>query len=381
MATDWYSPSGWPATNAPGASSPARAEFALIQTAMNKLPAITGATAGAAVVINGSGTALTTTTGALALAGNLTTTGAFNTTFVQQATATFTLPAATDTLVGRASTDTLTNKTFDTAGAGNVFKINGTAISANTGTGSNVLATSPTITTPTISGHFTAEGVTTTGATGTGNLVFATSPTFGGSITVANSAGMFGDASVLPYGMTASHQAQITGANSNNYSVNLQNTTTGTTQQVAQLQLSAAAPNNGTAWFWQCIDSLATRGTFLSNGGLANFSANNTNLSDARVKPSFEQYTNEQLDALQAGFCAVDWGRFKYEDQSHDDWNHGYTAQGVQKAFADVAPELVDTWVDGKHLAVYNEDLKNISHALLARLLKDVAELKSSLGR
>lgn len=49
----------------------------------------------------------------------------------------------TDTYIGRATTDTLTNKTFDTAGTGNVFKINGTAISTNTGTGANVLNTAP----------------------------------------------------------------------------------------------------------------------------------------------------------------------------------------------------------------------------------------------
>lgn len=44
------------------------------------------------------------------------------------------------------STNTLTNKTFDTAGTGNVFKINSTQISAITGTGSAVLAISPTFT-------------------------------------------------------------------------------------------------------------------------------------------------------------------------------------------------------------------------------------------
>jgi len=61
-------------------------------------------------------------------------------------TAVLSLPAATDTLVGKATTDTLTNKTFDTAGTGNSFKINGTAITAVTGTNAVVLKDKPELT-------------------------------------------------------------------------------------------------------------------------------------------------------------------------------------------------------------------------------------------
>lgn len=56
-----------------------------------------------------------------------------------------------DTVAGAATTDVFTNKTFDTAGSGNVFKINGNGISTVTGTGSvAVLQTSPSLITPNI---------------------------------------------------------------------------------------------------------------------------------------------------------------------------------------------------------------------------------------
>lgn len=57
----------------------------------------------------------------------------------------------TTTVVGgitASSVDTLTNKTYDTAGTGNIFKINGTQITTKTGTGAAVLANSPTLVTP-----------------------------------------------------------------------------------------------------------------------------------------------------------------------------------------------------------------------------------------
>ena len=76
-------------------------------------------------------------------------------------TVTLSLPAATDTLMGKATTDTMTNKTLDTAGTGNVLKINGTTVSAVTGTGSVVLGTSPTIATPVLNGTPTGTGVAT----------------------------------------------------------------------------------------------------------------------------------------------------------------------------------------------------------------------------
>lgn len=160
-------------------------------TTVNKVT-ITQPAAGATLTIpNGvtltgpaaSGTAMTlgnaeTVTGAKTFnSGNLILAGATSGTTLLNATAiasgTVTVPAVTDTLVGKATTDTLTNKTFDTAGAGNSLLINGLAATANTGTGAVVRATSPALVTPALGTP--ASGVMTnvtglpltTGVTGT----------------------------------------------------------------------------------------------------------------------------------------------------------------------------------------------------------------------
>ena len=89
---------------------------------------------------------------------------------------TITLPNATGTVVLKDSTDTLTNKTFDTAGTGNSFSINGTAISAVTGTGSAALSASPTFT-----GTVGAAALTTTG-----NVIVGGDLTVNGTTTTLN---------------------------------------------------------------------------------------------------------------------------------------------------------------------------------------------------
>lgn len=136
----------------------------LIEDGFDLLPTLPG-TAGTAVILNGGGTGFTTTTGALALAGNFTTTGAFNTTLIQQASVSLTLPAVSGTLATLAGTETLTNKTLTTP-----------TITSPVVTGGTF--TSPTLVTPALgtpaSGVLTNCTGTATGLTAGSATVLAT---------------------------------------------------------------------------------------------------------------------------------------------------------------------------------------------------------------
>jgi hypothetical protein len=72
----------------------------------------------------------------------------------------------------------------------------------------------------------------------------------------------------------------------------------------------AAAPNDTTRFFLNCADNAALRATIRSNGGLANFSANNANLSDRNAKKDISP-------AADTWDCIKEWEivNYRYKDQ------------------------------------------------------------------
>ena len=111
MRISYYTHGGYPATGSVASSSGLRAELDSITAGFDKLPSFTG-NANKPVVINAGETALSTAGGSLILGGNLTTSGAFTTTFAQGANITLTLPLVDGTVATLAGTETLTNKTI-----------------------------------------------------------------------------------------------------------------------------------------------------------------------------------------------------------------------------------------------------------------------------
>ena len=121
---------------------------------------------------------------------------------------------------------------------------------------------------------------------------------------------------------------------------------------------SAAAPNDTGKSFLFCADNSATRADIRSNGGLANYSANNVNLSDAREKTNVE-LAGSYLDKI----CAIPVKTFNYIDQNRED-DDGLTLGVIAQDVQAIAPELVteSDWGTEDNpkmrLSIYQTDLQ-----------------------
>ena len=162
----------------------------------------------------------------------------------------------------------------------------------------------------------------------------------------------------LLVGATSGFSDKISGFNATNsgWAVSGNNSTTTGSKYGIISRFTAAAPNDTNSFFYFGNDNAATRFYVLANGGIANYSANNVNLSDQRMKKDI-QLAGSYLDKI----CAIPVKTFLYNDQTDEELNLGVIAQDVDA----VAPELIDHsgWKDKDgeatdYLSIYQTDLQ-----------------------
>jgi hypothetical protein len=148
------------------------------------------------------------------------------------------------------------------------------------------------------------------------------------------------------------------------------------------IQYTAANKNNTGNPFLYCTDNSGTTLRFevRSNGGIANFQANNVSLSDIRTKKDIAP-----LESYWDKFKAIEIVKFKYKDQTHDDFNIGVIAQQVEE----IAPEFVDvdgwdskdTLNDEPLKSIYTADLYHATIKVLQEAMAKITELEEKLER
>ena len=118
------------------------------------------------------------------------------------------------------------------------------------------------------------------------------------------------------------------------------------------INFDGRTPNDNQSYFWSASDTTNTKGAFYSNGGLANYSANNVNLCDEREK--------KNIEAIESTWsCLKNWElkKFHYnEDDDADDKRYGVIAQQV----ALHCPEVISDWVKQRAQDAVLDDDGNI---------------------
>jgi ribosomal protein L35AE/L33A len=148
-------------------------------------------------------------------------------------------------------------------------------------------------------------------------------------------------------------------------------------EEMLRMVYSQWTPNNSSSWFIYANDLSAARFYVRSDGGIGNYQANDVNLSDIRTKKDITP-----LGSYWDKFKAIEMVKFKYKDQTHDDFNIGVIAQQVEK----VAPEFVDvdgwgdTPKDGVPLkSIYTADLHHATIKVLQEAMAKIEDLQNQL--
>jgi hypothetical protein len=163
-----------------------------------------------------------------------------------------------------------------------------------------------------------------------------------------------------------------------NLPVSIQNITTAENYEDSNLDIyfTNVSPNNTDSTFISCVDTTDARFILWTNGGIGNFQSNDVDLSDERTKNSI---TN--LESYWDKIKNIEIVKYKYNDQSHDDYNIGVIAQQVEE----IAPEFIDnnSWkikdTEDYYKTVYNKDLQFAAIKVLQEAMIKIEKLEQEL--
>jgi hypothetical protein len=153
--------------------------------------------------------------------------------------------------------------------------------------------------------------------------------------TLASATGLYfatGDSSTIRMSITSSGNQFVFANISNSWVTEMYNDASSIPYGI-YLKYRNVTPNSTSSSFLRFDDSSANRFQVYSNGGIANYTANNNPLSDERLKKEITP-----LESVWNKFKAIEVVKYKFNDQTHDDFNMGVIAQQLES----VAPELVN---------------------------------------
>jgi hypothetical protein len=213
-------------------------------------------------------------------------------------------------------------------------------------------------------------------STGAHKWYTAPSGTAGNAITFTQAMTLDASGNLLVGATSGSYRLVVT-SGASDYTSRLQNTASSSPQGLS-IYYSGAAPNGTGSPFLYCEDSGALRMSVRSNGGIANYSANDVNLSDRKEKTNFAP-AKSYIDVI----CAIPIQTYNYIDQNleeDDGLTLGVVAQDVQA----VAPEFVmeSNWgtedEPKMRLSIYQTDLQ---YALMKCIQEQQALITSLTAR
>jgi hypothetical protein len=157
---------------------------------------------------------------------------------------------------------------------------------------------------------------------------------------------------------TNSFMHSIQYSQNSRYAINFANNTSGGNPNGVIIDYPSSNSTTSTDNLLYCGISTGVRAMIRNDGGLANFQANNANISDRREKTNFAP-AKDYLDVI----CAIPVQTFNYIDQDMED-NPGLTLGVVAQDVQTLAPELVteSNWGTKENpkmrLSIYQTDLQ-----------------------